>query len=125
MTQPKPPGPRVWKLFGSGLSGTWQVRQGPQVGDDDIYVDVVEEAELREAKAEVERLKAQDLTYAVIAADVKLREERDALASKLEVAEEQNELLREALYELLSNVTMPEKYVKCVRQALAEIGEEI
>lgn len=57
-------------------------------------------AELREAKAEVERLKAQDLTHAVIAADVKLREERDALEAKLKVANEKLRVAEKTIKEL-------------------------
>lgn len=84
-------GPRVWQAFWSGLALSFAWIKGPDREQDDEYLDLVEksyadklEAELREAKAEVERLKAQDLTHAVIASDIKLREERDALAKEIE-----------------------------------------
>lgn len=76
--------------------------------------------------AEVERLKAQDLTHAVLAADVKLREERDALAEKLKGAEVALEFSLEGLamwrkFQSPGNIAEVEERI---RQALAEIGED-
>lgn len=82
-------------------------------------------ADLQAARAEVERLKAQDLTHAVIASDIKLREERDALAAKLKVARGALEFSLEGLamwrkFQSPGNIAEVEERI---RQALAEIGE--
>lgn len=80
-------------------------------------------SDLQAARAEVERLKAQDLTHAVIASDIKLREERDALAAKLRVAKKTLEFSLEGLamwrkFQSPGNIAEVEERI---RQALAEI----